>query len=264
MALTVDLDGALERGELFVLYQPVIELAGGRIVGVEALLRWRHPTRGLVGPLDFIPAAETSGLIVPIGRWVLEVACRQLVRWDAATDARLSINVNVAARQVAELDFVDDVARVLAAHDLEPSRLVLEFTESALMRDTESTMAMLHRLKALGVTLAIDDFGTGYSSLSYLRQFPVDVLKIDRSFVASLSKGPGERALMDSILRLSESLHLQTVAEGIEDRAQLDEMRRLGAALGQGYLFARPIAADDIAALLATNDRLDGRRRDVA
>jgi EAL domain-containing protein (putative c-di-GMP-specific phosphodiesterase class I) len=268
MALTVDLDGALERGEFFLLYQPVMELASGRMVGVEALLRWRHPSRGVVAPLDFIPAAEASGLIVPIGQWVLETACAQLARWDLVVPSDtaapgLAMNVNVAARQVAERAFVDDVARVLVAQEIEPSRLVLEFTESALMRDTDTTMATLHRLKALGVTLAIDDFGTGYSSLSYLRQFPVDVIKIDRSFVANLSKGPGEQALMDSILRLSETLDLQTVAEGIEDDAQLDDLRRLGAALGQGYLFARPIEAEAIAAMLAGGD-MESATRDVA
>ncbi len=200
-----------------------------------------------------MPVAEETGLINPLGRWVLEQACRQVRAWDAASPGRrLAINVNVSGRQVTERGFVDEVASVLAACGLEPERLALEFTEGVLMQDTEATLATLNDLKRLGVRLAIDDFGTGYSSLSYLRQFPIDILKIDRSFVASMANGPDETALMHSILKLSDTLHLETVAEGIEESGQLAKLRTLGADLGQGFLFARPLDPSAIASILAT------------
>jgi diguanylate cyclase (GGDEF)-like protein/PAS domain S-box-containing protein len=255
LALKGDLERALDRDEFFVLYQPVIDLATLELVGVEALLRWQHPVRGVVGPTEFIPVAEETGLIIPLGRWVLEQACAQTRAWDAAAPSRpIAMNVNVSGRQVSESGFVDEVAAVLAATGIDPARLVLEFTEGVLMQDTDATMVTLRRLKELGVRLAIDDFGTGYSSLSYVRRFPIDVLKIDRSFVASMADGPDETALMQSILKLSETLHLETVAEGIEDAGQLAELRNLGAALGQGYLFAMPLASHEISAMLAVAD----------
>ncbi len=259
LALKGDLERALERDEFFVLYQPVMDLATLEIVGVEALLRWRHPERGLVGPTDFIPVAEETGLIIPLGRWVLLEACRQSKAWDQAAPGRpLTMNVNVSGRQVAEAGFVEEVARVLVETEVEPGRLVLEFTEGVLIQDTDATKATLLALKALGVRLAIDDFGTGYSSLSYVRQFPIDVLKIDRSFIASMSDGPDETALLRSILHLSETLHLETVAEGIEEPEQLADLQALGADLGQGFLFARPLQSIEISALLAVpGGRLD-------
>jgi diguanylate cyclase (GGDEF)-like protein/PAS domain S-box-containing protein len=252
LALKGDLERALERGEFFVLYQPVIDLATLELVGVEALVRWQHPVRGVVGPIEFIPVAEETGLIIPLGRWVLEQACAQARAWDAAAPSRpIAMNVNVSGRQVTEVGFVEEVAAVLAATGIDPARLVLEFTEGVLMQDTDATMTTLHHLKGLGVRLAIDDFGTGYSSLSYVRRFPIDILKIDRSFVAGMSDGPDETALMQSILKLSETLHLETVAEGIEDAAQLAELQTLGADLGQGYLFAMPLGSDEISVMLA-------------
>jgi diguanylate cyclase (GGDEF)-like protein/PAS domain S-box-containing protein len=258
LALRVDLERALERGEFFVLYQPVLQLTTRRIVGVEALVRWRHPHRGIVPPGDFIPLAEETGLIDPIGRWVLEEACGQLRAWDATWPAAgLTMSVNVSARQLAEPAFVADVATLVHDHALAPGRLVLELTEGVLLRDTEATLTTLRDLKQTGVRLAIDDFGTGYSSLSYLRQFPIDMIKIDRSFVASMSNGPDETALMQSILKLSDTLHLETVAEGIEDAGQLAQLRTLGADLGQGFLFAKPLAPDDIGALLASGGAFD-------
>ena len=252
LALKGDLERAIERDEFFVLYQPVLDLSTLEIVGVEALLRWRHPERGVVGPLTFIPVAEETGLIIELGRWVLLEACRQAVAWDLAAPGRpITMNVNVSGRQVAETGFVAEVAQILAVTNLDPTRLVLEFTEGVLIQDTEATMATLRELKTLGIRLAIDDFGTGYSSLSYVRQFPIDILKIDRSFVASMSEGRDETALLESILHLSETLHLETVAEGIEDASQLSELQTLGADLGQGFLFAEPLASSEIAALLA-------------
>ena len=255
LALKVDLERALERDEFFVLYQPIIQLASHELVGAEALLRWRHPERGVVGPAEFVPVAEETGLISPLGGWVLEQACRQVRAWDdVAPDRPLTISVNVSGRQVTERGFVDEVARVLASCGLAPGRLVLEFTEGVLMQDTEATLATLNDLKRLGVRLAIDDFGTGYSSLSYLRQFPIDILKIDRSFIASMANGPDETALMHSILKLSDTLHLETVAEGIEEPGQLDALRTLGADLGQGFLFAKPLDATALSTMLASAD----------
>ena len=267
LALKVDLERALERGEFFVVYQPVIDLSTLKMVGVEALLRWQHPERGVVGPYEFIPVAEETGLIIPLGRWVLEQACRQSRAWDSQAPTRpLTMNVNVSGRQAAEPGFVTEVAQVLAEIGIDAGRLVLEFTEGVLMQDTEATMGTLRALKGLGIRLAIDDFGTGYSSLSYVRQFPIDVLKIDRSFVASMSAGPDEIALMGSILKLSETLHLQTVAEGIEDAEQLAGLQAMGAELGQGFLFAKPLTTIEISALLASRDgRFDAAvRRGVA
>jgi diguanylate cyclase (GGDEF)-like protein len=257
LALRGDLEQSMKRDQLFLLYQPVVRLSSHEVVGVEALLRWNHPERGIVGPVEFISIAEESGAIVPIGRWVLEQACRQALAWDRASpDRRLTMNVNVSGRQIAEPDFVEEVRRVLADTGLEPGRLVLELTEGVLMRDTEATLATLVDLKKLGVRLAIDDFGTGYSSLSYLHRFPIDVLKIDRSFVASMFNGPDATALLQSILRLSETLHLETVAEGIEDAKQLAELRSSGAITGQGFLFAHPLAADAVSRLLASGATL--------
>jgi diguanylate cyclase (GGDEF)-like protein/PAS domain S-box-containing protein len=251
MALKGDLERALDRGEFGVLYQPIMRLGSGQMAGVEALVRWHHPRRGMVGPLDFIPLAEETGLIIQLGRWVLDEACRQAVAWEAAGGGQLHMSVNVSGRQTQQAGFVAEVAQVLRETGLEPSRLTLEFTESVLMRDAEATTDMLRDLKAVGVRLAIDDFGTGYSSLSYLRRFPIDVLKIDGSFVASMSSGADQAALVRSILKLGETLRLETVAEGIEEIAQLTDLRALGADLGQGFYFARPLTAEAISALLA-------------
>jgi diguanylate cyclase (GGDEF)-like protein/PAS domain S-box-containing protein len=257
LAIRGDLELALKRDEFFLLYQPVVRLDSREVVGVEALLRWNHPERGIVGPVEFIPIAEESGIIVPIGRWVLEQSCRQALAWDRLSpERRMTMNVNVSGRQIAERHFVDEVRGVLADTGLAPDRLVLELTESVLMHDTEATLATLVDLKGLGVRLAIDDFGTGYSSLSYLHRFPIDVLKIDRSFVASMFNGPDETALLQSILRLSETLHLETVAEGIEDARQLAELQSSGATTGQGYLFARPLTPEAISGLLASGGNL--------
>ena len=250
LALKGDLERALERGEFRLVYQPIVRLGGGRLSGVEALLRWQHRDRGSVAPADFIPVAEETGLILPLGRWVLEHACAQAAAWNAISPRPITISVNVSGRQLQQPAFATEVAQVLASTGLAPELLTLELTESILMQDAEAAIAMLADLKSLGVRLAIDDFGTGYSSLNYLRRFPIDELKIDRSFVASLDDGPTQSAVVLSILRLSETLHLETVAEGIEEPSQLAVLRDLGADLGQGYLFARPLDVPAVTALI--------------
>jgi len=264
LALKGDLERALERGEFGLLYQPIMRLASREVVGVEALVRWHHPRRGMVGPAEFIPVAEETGLILPLGRWVLEEACRQAVAWDARLDQRLAMSVNVSGRQIHQPGFVEEVRGILAATGLQPARLTLELTESVLMQDVGATTVTLTALKALGVRLAIDDFGTGYSSLSYLRRFPIDELKIDRSFVATIEDGAEQSALVRSILKLGETMHLQTVAEGIEEAGQLAELQHLGAGFGQGYLFARPLEPDAVVALVAPAANQLAAKRDVA
>ncbi|HET7181173.1 MAG TPA: EAL domain-containing protein [Candidatus Limnocylindrales bacterium] len=252
LALKGDLERALDREEFLLLYQPIVDLASARPIGVEALVRWRNPMRRLILPGEFIPLAEETGLIIPLGRWVLEQACREARRWnDAAPAEALSVSVNVSGRQVAEPDFVQVVAEALRKSGLAPDRLVLEFTENVLIEDSEQSATTLAALKGLGVRLAIDDFGTGFSSLGYLRRFPIDVLKIDGSFVASLSGGAEQRAVVDAILRLGETLHLETVVEGIEEAQQVADLQAMGATLGQGHFFARPLPATEIDALVA-------------
>jgi len=261
-----DLARAIARGrceEFRLHYQPIVELGTGRVAGAEALVRWQHPTRGLVAPGHFVPLAEETGHVVALGRWVLETACREAAAWPApAGGAAPSISVNVSGRQLAEPSLLDDVTRALAQSGLPPARLTLEVTETVLMRDTAQALAALHALKALGVRLAVDDFGTGYSSLSYLRQFPVDVLKIDKSFVDGVARGGHDAALARTIVALAEMLGLRTVAEGVEHEAQRDALGALGCALGQGYLFARPLAADAMRAYVA--ERVGRRQASAA
>jgi EAL domain-containing protein (putative c-di-GMP-specific phosphodiesterase class I) len=253
LEMEADLRRAVERQEFQAYYQPLIDLATGTMTGVEALIRWRHPTRGLVPPLEFIPLAEDTGLILPIGRWILREACQQARKWQLLYPDRkpLVVNVNLSARQLQEPGLVEDVAQALAETGLPPHTLVLEITESVLMHDAEATVGWLRELSALGVQLAIDDFGTGYSSLSYLRQFPVNTLKIDKSFVDGVRLGSEQSTLASAIIELGRKLGLKTVAEGIEQADQLAELGALGCDVGQGYLFARPLDSDALEALLA-------------
>jgi len=238
-----ELHRALERGELRLHYQPIISLEAGMITGFEALLRWEHPERGLVQPDDFVGLAEETGLVVPIGSWALEEACRQAVQWrDAGGD--LSISVNLSPRQLAEPSLVDDVARVLHTTGIDPGALWLEITESTLMHDAEGAVRTLGSLRSIGVHLAVDDFGTGYSSMSYLKRFPVQALKVDRTFVNGLGRDPEDTAICTAVISLAHSLGLRAVAEGVETAEQLAELRTLGCELAQGYLFGRPQPAD--------------------
>jgi diguanylate cyclase (GGDEF)-like protein/PAS domain S-box-containing protein len=259
-----ELHRALERGELELHYQPFVDLHTETMVGLEALVRWRHPARGLLLPTEFIFLAEDSGLIVPLGRWVLEEACRQGASWierragAGADDARLNISVNVSARQMADGGFPATVEGALTDSGLDPDKLWLEITESTLMGYGESTTALLGSLRDLGVHLEIDDFGTGYSSLSYLKQFPVDALKVDRSFVDEIEHNSGDLAIIRAIIALGETLGLSVIAEGVERPTQASELRALGCFLAQGFLYGTPqpayaldpFPADDLSAWL--------------
>jgi EAL domain-containing protein (putative c-di-GMP-specific phosphodiesterase class I) len=252
MQLEADLARALPRGEFAVAYQPIVALDTGAVVGAEALLRWRHPERGLVSPARFVPLAEESGMIAELGTWVLGEACRAAARWPAPPGgAAAGVAVNVSGRQLQDAALAGHVRAALDASGLEPARLTLEFTESVIMQDTEATLAQLEALKALGVRLAIDDFGTGYSSLAYLQRFPVDVLKIDKAFVDGVARGGQDAALARTILALGDMLALRTVAEGVEEPEQRAHLLALGCQLGQGYLFARPLEECAHLALLA-------------
>jgi diguanylate cyclase (GGDEF)-like protein/PAS domain S-box-containing protein len=250
LELEADLRRALDRKELALHYQPTIDLADGRIVGFEALVRWHHPVRGMVSPAEFIPAAEATGLILPLGRWVLTEACRQAVAWGARGGRPLKMAVNVSVRQFDRADLPAVVEQVLGETGMPAAQLCLEMTESVLMTDTEDNLAQLIRLKALGVQLAIDDFGTGYSSLAYLGRFPVDTIKIDRSFVERIGDETQESTLARTIVQLGQSLGMSTVAEGIEDAGQLSALRRMGCELAQGFYFSRPVAAAEAGRLL--------------
>jgi diguanylate cyclase (GGDEF)-like protein len=240
VALEEQLRDAIRRNELVLHFQPVVDLASGRLTGAEALVRWQHPERGLLPPGAFIPLAEETGLIVPLGRTVLRMACQAGMGWQTSR-RRLRLSVNLSARQVADPDLVDDVAAALRDSGLPPDCLTLEVTESVLVHDTIAIVERLRRLKDLGVRLAIDDFGTGYSALSYLRSFPFDELKIDRSFIATLDEGVREARIVGAIVELGLSLGLTTVAEGVEHAEQVEFLRLFGCTEIQGYLISKPL-----------------------
>jgi diguanylate cyclase (GGDEF)-like protein/PAS domain S-box-containing protein len=256
LELTADLHRALDQGEFRVFYQPIVELGTSQICEVEALVRWQHPERGLIQPDTFIPLAEETGLIVPIGRWVLEEACRQGRIWQTGLPigSSLVVGVNLSGRQFGDPNLVADVTRVLRETTLEPSTLKLEITESVAMQDATRAEATMHALKKLGVQLAIDDFGTGYSSLQYLKRFPVDTLKIDKSFVDGLGSDEQDTAIVQSIVALAKTLRLDVTGEGIETAVQQAQLRLLAVERGQGYLFARPQPAEVVGRLLLGQD----------
>jgi diguanylate cyclase (GGDEF)-like protein len=260
--LNVDLHTACAANQFYLLYQPTIEMKTGAINGVEALIRWRHPDRGTVQPNDFIPALEASGMIVPVGAWVLSEACGHGALWQKQGH-RFSISVNVSGKQLARDRIVDDVRDALSSSGLDPAMLTLELTETSLMGDMAETIPRLLLLKALGVKIAIDDFGTGYASLAYLRELPVDVLKIDRSFISAMAESAEGAALVHALVQLGKDLHLETVAEGIETEVQRSQVKAEGIDTGQGFLISRPI---DVAAVnkllrisvtIGLRDRLD-------
>jgi diguanylate cyclase (GGDEF)-like protein len=251
LQLETDLATAIEHGQLRLEYQPVVDLGTGRVVGCEALLRWDHPTFGTVPPDKFVPVAEETGLIAPIGRWVLDTACRAAAHFRSidGVHPEFTMAVNVSGRQLETESFVAEVSAALAEARLAPHALVLEMTESVVVRDAAVAARRLEELRSIGVRLAIDDFGTGYSSLSYLRQFPIDILKIDRSFVSGVSDGTALPPILKGLLDLGHTLGLDMVAEGIEQPWHRDALLAEGCHLGQGYLFSRPLgrqAAEDI------------------
>ncbi|MVW77110.1 putative bifunctional diguanylate cyclase/phosphodiesterase [Pseudomonas xionganensis] len=248
LTLELDLRQALRRNELLLHYQPIVELASGRLLAVEALIRWRHPLQGMIGPERFIPLAEQSGLIVEIGEWVLQEACRQAMLWQAAGLMPFVVSVNLSAVQFRRGDMEALVRKVLGSTGLPAERLELELTESILLQDSQAFIDLLGRLKALGVGLSIDDFGTGYSSLAYLQRFQVNKLKIDQSFVRNLQGNPQDQAIVTAIIQMAKSLQLLTTAEGIEDETTRALLAGLGCDQGQGYLFAEPLTAQALAA----------------
>lgn len=260
LELENDLRRAFDAGDFQVYYQPKMDLASGEVVGVEALLRWHHATRGWISPDSFIPVAEETGIIVALGAWVIRMACQQLQRWKDTELAHLTIAVNVSVQQFAREDFVESVLRTLMESRIAPQRLELEITESLLLRNVEDTTAALNKFRAAGLRLSIDDFGTGYSSLAYLRRFPVDALKIDRSFVTNLHASSDAAAICAAIIAMARELKLQVIAEGVENAQELDFLRRLGCDQVQGFLLSRPVPAPELEALL---DRMAEKRHNL-
>ncbi len=252
LQLEMDLRRALEHGEFHNVYQPIVSLAAGQIVGFEALLRWQHPTRGLLGPEEFIMVAEETGLIRDLGWWNLREACRQMTEWRAAYNAysQLTMSVNLSPKQFLQANLVQDIGSLLRELKLPPQALKLELTESTVMGDPSAAVEMLQQIKSLGISLAIDDFGTGYSSLSYLHRFPLDTLKIDRSFISSIGTGE-DTEIARTIFPMALNLHLDVVAEGIETIEQLVLLKKLHCKYGQGYYFSKPLSADEAGSLLA-------------
>jgi len=246
LELESDLRLAIDRHEFMLEFQPLVRIDTGRVKGFEALVRWQHPVRGYVTPVVFLPIAEDTGMIVPIGRWVLMEACQQAVRWSQFTKDAPSVSVNLAAKQLDNDSLIDDVRTALETTGLDPARLMLEITESDVMREPDAALAKLNALKALGVRLAIDDFGTGYSSLSHLQFFPVDELKIDRSFIQRIEEGDREAAFVRTIVSLAKSLSVEVVAEGIEEVGQQRFLHSVGCDIGQGYLYSRPLPSAEV------------------
>lgn len=243
-----DLRRALDREEFRVHYQPIVSLENGQLAGFEALLRWQHPERGFINPVDFISLAEDTGLIVPIGMWILKRACQQLAKWQwkAPANRQLFMSVNLSSKQLAQSALVDQIRETLEETHVDPRHLKLEITESAVMENAETAAQLMRRLKALGVQLSIDDFGTGYSSLGYLHRFPVDILKIDRSFIGRIGEAAENIEIVRTIVSLAENMGMEVVAEGVETLSQLSQLRRLNCQYGQGYLFSRPVDSASI------------------
>jgi EAL domain-containing protein (putative c-di-GMP-specific phosphodiesterase class I) len=252
MQLENDLRRAIERQEFELFYQPIVTLATGRIMGFEALVRWQHPEQGIISPAKFVPIAEETGLIIPLGQWVLREACRQLRQWqdEFPHEPPFSISVNLSSRQFSQPSLIGQIRQILSDTGVDAHCLKLEITESAIMENTESAMDMLMQLKAMGIQLSVDDFGTGYSSLGYLYRFPMDLLKIDRSFISRVDVDGEKLELVRTIITLAWNLGMDVVAEGIETTKQLAQLKALKCEYAQGYLFSKPLNKADVLKLI--------------
>jgi diguanylate cyclase (GGDEF)-like protein len=257
LQLETDLRSAIERGELCMYYQPIIDLNSLKLGGFESLVRWNHPQRGLIPPNEFIPVSEETGLIIPMTLWILQTSCRQLVEWQLKhPDSKdLVVSVNLSGKHFAQKDLVKQIAKILDETQINPACLKLELTESAVMENAESVISMLKEIRKLGIHLSIDDFGTGYSSLSYLHRFPINTLKVDRSFVSAMEEGSENGEIVRTIISLAKTLNLDVVAEGIETVHQLEKLRFLNCEYGQGYLFSRPVPAEEAERILTDGAR---------
>jgi EAL domain-containing protein (putative c-di-GMP-specific phosphodiesterase class I) len=244
---------ALKNGEFLLHYQPKIDLATNRIIGVEVLIRWKHPGLGYISPAKFIPHAEKTDLIIAVGDWVLYTACKQSMQWQNEGISPIRISVNLSGMQLKRNDQVDNVARILAETGLAPYLLELELTEGVVMENAEATISTLNKFKEMGIKLSIDDFGTGYSSLSYLKRFPIDTLKIDQSFVKDITTNPDDEAIASTIIAMAHNLRLKVIAEGVETKEQLDMLRNKDCDEVQGYYFSRPVAENELKALLTAS-----------
>jgi EAL domain-containing protein (putative c-di-GMP-specific phosphodiesterase class I) len=253
LELESDLSRALERNEFVLHYQPKVEIASGLIIGTEALLRWKHPVRGLVPPMDFISLAEETGLIVPIGEWVLATACAQNKAWQDLGLTKLGIAVNLSARQFSDSMLLQKLTQIIHTSGLDPTSLELEITESVVMSHGECAVSVLEQLKLIGVRIAIDDFGTGYSSLGYLKRFPIDTIKVDRSFIRDIPADSGDMKIARAIIAMAHALRLKVVAEGVENAEQLRFLRAQHCDVVQGYFLYRPMPAQDVADALRVN-----------
>lgn len=252
LELEADLHLAIDGGELLLYYQPIVQLGTGAVEGFEALVRWQHPARGLLNPHDFIPMAEETGLIIPLGEWVLAEACRQLQAWHAnyPTEPPLLMSINLSTKQLQSADLVPAVRRIVAETGVDPNCLQFELTETALLQDETQVLKAMHALKEMGIRLAVDDFGTGYASMAYLKHFPVDVLKIDQSFVHRLDQEAEDAAIVRSVIALGKVLQLTVTGEGIERADQKDRLQQMGCEVGQGFYLAVPLAGEAAAELL--------------
>jgi diguanylate cyclase (GGDEF)-like protein len=260
LGLERDMRGVVERRELFLQYQPIVSLATGALRGFEALVRWQHPERGLINPAKFIPIAEETGMIIPIGKWVLVEACRQMSRWQELfnPEGPLPVSVNLSSKQFLQPDLLKQIQEVLRETGLDPRSLKLEITETVVMENIETATHTLEQLRALGVELSIDDFGTGYSSLSYLQRFPVSTLKIDRSFVSRMAESDGTAEIVRTIAKLAQNLGMDVVAEGVETEGQREQLRAFECEFGQGFFFSRPMDGDAAEAFLLSCFPQDG------
>ncbi len=259
LQLETDLRTAIERNQLCMFYQPIINLDSMKLYGFESLIRWNHPTRGLVPPNEFIPVSEETGLIVPMTLWILRTSCQQMVEWQRRNPANknLIISVNLSGKHFAHKDLVDQIKKILVETEMNPAHLKLELTESAVMENAENVIAMMKQIRELGIQLSIDDFGTGYSSLSYLHRFPINTLKVDRSFVSAMKDGSENGEIVRTVVALAKTLRLDVVAEGIETIHQLHQLRILGCEYGQGYLFSRPVPVEEAERLINDQSRFE-------